>query len=88
MDEPFGSLDAITRQRLQTELNRIVEQTRVTLLFVTHSIEEAVLLGDRILILTRGPGRVRQIVDNAAVGHHDTASALTMKHQVQELLGE
>jgi NitT/TauT family transport system ATP-binding protein len=88
MDEPFASLDALTRRKMQDELLGIWEATHKTLLFVTHSIEEAVLLGDRILILTRGPGRVRQIVENPAVGQHDTESALKMKHQVQELLGE
>ncbi|HYE94514.1 MAG TPA: ABC transporter ATP-binding protein [Terriglobales bacterium] len=88
MDEPFASLDALTRQRMQDELLGIWEATRKTLVFVTHSIEEAVLLGDRILVLSRGPGRVRQIFDNPAVGHRDTEGALKMKHQVQELLGE
>jgi NitT/TauT family transport system ATP-binding protein len=88
MDEPFASLDALTRRKMQDELLGIWEATHKTLLFVTHSIEEAVLLGDRILILSRGPGRVRQIVENPAVGHRDTESALKIRHQVQELLGE
>ena len=88
MDEPFASLDALTRRRMQDELLTIWEATRKTLLFVTHSIEEAVLLGDRILVLSKGPGRVRQIMDNPAVGHRDTERALNMKHQVQALLGE
>jgi NitT/TauT family transport system ATP-binding protein len=88
MDEPFASLDALTRQRMQDELLSIWEATHKTLLFVTHSIEEAVLLGDRILVLSKGPGRVRQILENPAVGHRDTEGALKMKHQVQELLGE
>ncbi len=56
MDEPFASLDAMTRRRMQEELLGIWEATRKTLLFVTHSIQEAVLLGDRILILSKGPG--------------------------------
>jgi NitT/TauT family transport system ATP-binding protein len=88
MDEPFASLDALTRQKMQDELLGIWEATHKTLLFVTHSIEEAVLLGDRILILSKGPGRVRQIMDNRAVGHRDTESALNIRRRVQELLGE
>ena len=88
MDEPFASLDALTRRKMQDELLTIWEATRKTLLFVTHSIEEAVLLGDRILVLSRGPGRVREILDNPAVGERDSDAALKLKHQVQELLGE
>jgi NitT/TauT family transport system ATP-binding protein len=88
MDEPFASLDALTRRKMQEELLGIWEATHKTLLFVTHSIEEAVLLGDRILILSRGPGRVREILDNPAVGHRDTETALKMNRHVQELLGE
>src|SRR5207247_4355787 len=88
MDEPFASLDALTRQRMQDELLGIWEATHTTLLFVTHSIEEAVLLGDRILVLSKGPGRVREIFDNPAVGHRDSEIALKVKHRVQELLGD
>jgi NitT/TauT family transport system ATP-binding protein len=88
MDEPFASLDALTRHRMQDELLSIWDATRKTLLFVTHSIEEAVLLGDRILVLSKGPGRVRDIVDNPAVGRRDTEGAMKMKRQIQELLGE
>jgi len=87
MDEPFASLDALTRRRMQEELLGIWEATRVTLLFVTHSIAEAVLLGDRILILSKGPGRVRQIVDNPAVGERDTVRSLDAQREIQELLG-
>ena len=68
MDEPFASLDALTRTRMQTELNAIWERTRTTILFVTHSIEEAVLLGSRILVMTPGPGRVQAVLDNTAYG--------------------
>jgi NitT/TauT family transport system ATP-binding protein len=86
MDEPFASLDALTRRRMQGELLGIWEATRKTLLFVTHSIQEAVLLGDRILILSKGPGRVRRIVDNAAVGQRETAGALDAQREIQEIL--
>lgn len=62
MDEPFGSLDAQTREQLQEELSKILEQERKTMLFVTHSIDEAIYLGDRILLMTPRPGRVREIL--------------------------
>jgi NitT/TauT family transport system ATP-binding protein len=58
MDEPFGSLDAMTRDLLHDELERIWRQTSVTILFVTHDVREAVRLGDRIVVLTSRPGRV------------------------------
>ncbi len=62
MDEPFGSLDAQTRESLQEELSRILEQERKTMLFVTHSIDEAIYLGDRILLMTPRPGRICEIL--------------------------
>ncbi|MBD0348943.1 MAG: ABC transporter ATP-binding protein [Thermoleophilia bacterium] len=86
MDEPFGSLDAITRQRLQTELNRIVEQTRVTLLFVTHSIEEALVLGDRIVVLGDAPSRVIATVDIRGLGGPETVEYSQMRGRLRELL--
>jgi NitT/TauT family transport system ATP-binding protein len=63
MDEPFASLDAITRSLLQQELIRIWNETRKTIVFVTHNIEEAVVLGDRIAIMTSRPGRIRAIIE-------------------------
>jgi len=63
MDEPFGSLDEQTRAVLQEELLRIWEETRKTVIFITHSIDEAVLMGDRILVMSAHPGRVKSIVD-------------------------
>jgi len=63
MDEPFGALDAHTRTRLQNDLLNIWERDRKTVLFVTHSVEDAVFLSDRVVMMTRSPGRIRQIVD-------------------------
>ena len=74
MDEPFASLDALTRRRMQEEL------------LGTHSIEEAVLLGDRILVLSPGPGRVRRILDNPAVGRRETPEGQATVREVEALL--
>ena len=65
MDEPFSALDAQTREIMQTELMRIWEEGRKTVLFVTHQIDEAVFLSDRVLVLARRPGRIREDIDIA-----------------------
>jgi NitT/TauT family transport system ATP-binding protein len=65
MDEPFSALDAQTREIMQTELMRIWEEGRKTVLFVTHQIDEAVFLSDRVLVLARRPGRIQQTIDVA-----------------------
>ena len=61
MDEPFGALDAQTRKILQEELIKIWEELKKTVVYVTHSIEEAVLLGDRVVVMTSRPGKVKEI---------------------------
>ena len=63
MDEPFGALDEITRERMNFELLRILRRTGAAVLFVTHSIDEAVILSDRIVVMTARPGKIRTIFD-------------------------
>lgn len=63
MDEPFAAVDAQTRMVLQEELVRISAQSRITVLFITHSVEEAIFLGDRVAVMSPGPGRIRAVCD-------------------------
>jgi NitT/TauT family transport system ATP-binding protein len=62
MDEPFGALDAQTRRTLQNELIRIWQAMRKTIVFVTHSVSEAVLLADRVVVMAGAPGRIAEII--------------------------
>lgn len=75
MDEPFAALDALTRRRMQEELMTLWDDVRFTLLFVTHSIEEALVLGSRILLLSPHPGRVRAELNAHAFDLHSQGSA-------------
>jgi NitT/TauT family transport system ATP-binding protein len=63
MDEPFGALDAMTREKMNLELQRIWFETRKTVLFITHSIPEAIFLADRVLVMTERPGAIARIYD-------------------------
>ena len=62
MDEPFGALDAQTKIVMQEELLRVFDQTKKTIIFVTHAIEEAILLGDEIIVMTARPGRIKEVI--------------------------
>ncbi|MDE0521194.1 MAG: ABC transporter ATP-binding protein [Boseongicola sp.] len=63
MDEPFGALDAQTRTILQEEVQRLHREKHYTVLFITHSVEEAVYLGDRVVVMTKRPGRIKRVID-------------------------
>ena len=78
MDEPFSALDAQNKLLLQEELLRIWEEQKKTVVFITHSVDEAVFLGDRIMVMTAQPGRVKSLVPvplAAAAQHHRTAES-------------
>jgi NitT/TauT family transport system ATP-binding protein len=63
MDEPFGAVDAMTREAMQAEFEKIIAKTKQTVIFITHSIDEAVMLGDRVAVISNRPGRIKDVVD-------------------------
>ena len=75
MDEPFAALDALTRRRMHEELQALWDEARFTMLFVTHSIEEALVVGNRILLLSPHPGRVRAEINSHQFGLHSPGGA-------------
>ncbi|MGE7759090.1 ABC transporter ATP-binding protein [Peribacillus sp. NPDC097895] len=94
MDEPFAALDAQTRETLQTELLRIWEQTKKTIVFITHGIDEAVYLGQRVAVMTSRPGTIKQIIDNPLHSSsqvedlRSTTEFAKARHQIWDLLRE
>ena len=94
MDEPFAALDAQTRESLQSELLRIWQKTKKTIIFITHGIDEAVYLGERVVVLTPGPGMVRKIVDIPLKSRLEDADIrshpdfVKARHEVWSLLHE
>jgi NitT/TauT family transport system ATP-binding protein len=90
MDEPFGALDAITRDLLHDELERVWQTTGVTILFVTHNVREAVRLGDRVMVLSSRPGRIVEGfgVDSARPRHLEDPDVATLASAITERLRE
>ncbi|HEY0422777.1 MAG TPA: ABC transporter ATP-binding protein, partial [Rhodopila sp.] len=85
MDEPFAALDALTRQRMQEELLMLWDETRFTVLFVTHSIPEAVKIGNRILLLSPHPGQVKAEL-NSVPPNGDPAVAAALEARIHDML--
>jgi NitT/TauT family transport system ATP-binding protein len=90
MDEPFASLDALTRRRMQEELLALWDDVRFTLLFVTHSIDEALVVGNRILVLSPHPGRVRAELNAHEFGLHSVGGTAfqAQARRIHDLLFE
>ncbi|MGE0153525.1 MAG: ABC transporter ATP-binding protein [Reyranellaceae bacterium] len=88
MDEPFASLDALTRRQMQDELMRLWDDVRFTVLFVTHSIEEAVIVGSRILVLSPHPGQVKAELNVGPYSNQSEREAASVKLQqrIHEML--
>jgi NitT/TauT family transport system ATP-binding protein len=95
MDEPFGALDAQTRERLQEELVAIWQRTGTTVVFITHDIDEAVFLGQRVAVMSNRPGRIEEVIDidldRSGASHRDvraTAEFAAYRHRIWTLLRE
>jgi NitT/TauT family transport system ATP-binding protein len=93
MDEPFGALDEITRDRLNEQLQQLWQRERRTVVFVTHSIAEAVYLSTRIVVMSPRPGRIVRVIDSPLpddphAGHARRAEFVAVAHAVREALAD
>ena len=93
MDEPFGALDEITRDRLNEQLQQLWQRERRTVVFVTHSIAEAVYLSTRIVVMSPRPGRIVRVIDSTLpderhLGLRDSAGFVALAHAVREALAD
>ena len=93
MDEPFGALDEITRDRLNEQLQQLWQKERRTVVFVTHSIAEAVYLSTRIVVMSPRPGRIVKVIDSTLpderhLGLRDTPEFVALAHEVREALAD
>ncbi|KAB2847665.1 MAG: ABC transporter ATP-binding protein [Hyphomicrobiaceae bacterium] len=88
MDEPFAALDALTRRKMQEELLQLWEDVRFTVLFVTHSIEEAIIVGSRILVLSPHPGRVKAELNAHQFDHHHQGGPefMALNEKIRDML--
>jgi NitT/TauT family transport system ATP-binding protein len=86
MDEPFAALDALTRRKMQEELLQLWSETRFTVLFVTHSIPEAVLIGNRILLLSPHPGQVKGELNSDGSDPADPISGRKLSDRIHDML--
>ena len=92
LDEPFGALDAMTREVMQAEFEKILSRTSQTVIFITHSIDEAITMGDRIVVMTAGPGQIKALLDvdiprpryDIAIREHPRYQEL--RHQIWNML--
>ncbi|MBD3885017.1 ABC transporter ATP-binding protein [Phormidium tenue FACHB-886] len=85
MDEPFGALDALTRESMQIHLKTIWQQTRKTIFFITHDVEEALLLANRIIVMHARPGRIVQEFKNAFAARSESATQLRLSREFIEM---
>ena len=87
LDEPFGALDALTRSSLQAELQRIWQTAGITMILVTHDVDEAVYLGDRVVVMQPRPGRIRRVVE-VNVAHPRDRADERLKALTEQVRGE